>query len=75
MFVTSHHLASHTQKKLRQIPRKHIVQKKLQYALPYICRNSFALPTHAQESNWELQNLTKEKTAIAIFSFVARPPP
>jgi len=31
--------------------------------------------THASESNWDLHNLTKGKTANAIFPFVARPPP
>jgi len=32
--------------------------------------------THAPESNWDLQDLTKEKTANdAVSSFVARPPP
>ena len=31
--------------------------------------------THAPVSNWDLHDLTKEKTAYAIFSFVAHPPP
>jgi len=31
--------------------------------------------THDPENNWDLQDLTKEKTANAVSSFVARPPP
>jgi len=30
---------------------------------------------HAPESNWDLQDLTKGKTANAVSPFVARPPP
>jgi len=42
-----------------------------QYLPPLFC---FGL-TCAPVSNWDLHNLTKEKTAYAIFSFVAHPPP
>jgi hypothetical protein len=64
------------QQKMAANPPTNILYKK-NYNMPYaifaaiIC---FGL-THAPESNWDLQDLTKGKTANAVSSFVAHPPP
>jgi len=75
------YLQSHTAK---PTPRKKIAansttsilyKENYKMPLPIFVAIILLLPTHAPESNWNLQSLTKGKTANAISPFVARPPP
>jgi len=71
------HTALHTARKKNAAnpSQAYCTEKKYNMPHPIFAAILLLSPTHAQESNWDLQNLTKGKTAIAIFPFVAHPPP
>ena len=71
-----YHITHRAAKQCRKIPPRAFCTEKFtkcptQYLPPLFCLGL----THAPVRVWDLLNLTKEKTAYAIFSFVAHPPP